>query len=208
MVHLAPADVEKAPLQDVEKAAPLLWAVSPRLRDRMDNKSMYMHTVNDRDSGSIFEEPFDGRSLSKLNLCEDADAEYWIFGGPFCGVPAIHLNKPVSSARHSPAWISEFVVLVSSYGHRTPDRNHSQEQSGLTVGTGPCHKRKVGGCCTQLGSLSALKHAVLGLYLLVFLILVGIFILAGWSLKPADIDVSSEHTAICPVDSDAIMHRG
>lgn len=39
----------------------------------MDNKSMYMHTVNDRDSGSIFEEPFDGRSLSKLNLCEDGE---------------------------------------------------------------------------------------------------------------------------------------
>lgn len=46
---------------------------------------------------------------------------------------------------------------------------------------GPCHKRRMGGCCTQLGSLSALKHAVLGLYLLVFLILVGIFILAGES---------------------------
>lgn len=46
---------------------------------------------------------------------------------------------------------------------------------------GPCHKRRAGGCCTQLGSLSALKHAVLGLYLLVFLILVGIFILAGKS---------------------------
>uniref|UniRef100_A0A8D1U5C8 Scavenger receptor class A member 5 n=1 Tax=Sus scrofa TaxID=9823 RepID=A0A8D1U5C8_PIG len=80
----------------------------------MENKAMYLHTVSDRDSGSIFEEPFDGRSLSKLNLCED----------------------------------------------------------------GPCHKRRAGGCCTQLGSLSALKHAVLGLYLLVFLILVGIFILA------------------------------
>ncbi|EDL36017.1 scavenger receptor class A member 5 isoform X1 [Mus musculus] len=80
----------------------------------MDNKAMYLHTVSDRDNGSIFEEPFDGRSLSKLNLCED----------------------------------------------------------------GPCHKRRAGGCCTQLGSLSALKHAVLGLYLLVFLILVGIFILA------------------------------
>lgn len=76
---------------------------------------MYLHaTVSDRDSSSIFEEPFDGRSLSKLNLCED----------------------------------------------------------------GPCHKGRAGGCCTQLGSLSALKHAVLGLYLLVFLILVGIFILA------------------------------
>uniref|UniRef100_A0A8C8ZIQ4 Scavenger receptor class A member 5 n=1 Tax=Prolemur simus TaxID=1328070 RepID=A0A8C8ZIQ4_PROSS len=81
----------------------------------MENKAMYLHTVSDRDTSSIFEEPFDGRSLSKLNLCED----------------------------------------------------------------GPCHKRRAGGCCTQLGSLSALKHAVLGLYLLVFLILVGIFILAG-----------------------------
>ncbi|XP_048186731.1 scavenger receptor class A member 5 [Perognathus longimembris pacificus] len=80
----------------------------------MENKAMYLHTVSDRDTSSIFEEPFDGRSLSKLNLCED----------------------------------------------------------------GPRHKRRVGGCCTQLGSLSALKHAVRGLYLLVFLILVGIFILA------------------------------
>ncbi|XP_012663164.2 scavenger receptor class A member 5 [Otolemur garnettii] len=80
----------------------------------LKNRTMYLHTVSDRDTGSIFEEPFDGRSLSKLNLCED----------------------------------------------------------------GPGHKRRAGGCCTQLGSLSALKHAVLGLYLLVFLILVGIFILA------------------------------
>ncbi|XP_075412584.1 scavenger receptor class A member 5 isoform X1 [Tenrec ecaudatus] len=80
----------------------------------MENKAVYLHTVSDRDTSSIFEEPFDGRSLSKLNLCED----------------------------------------------------------------GPCHRRRAGGCCSQLGSLSALKHAVLGLYLLVFLILVGIFILA------------------------------
>ncbi|KAM4837055.1 scavenger receptor class A member 5 isoform 1-T2 [Thomomys bottae] len=80
----------------------------------MENKAMYLHTVSERDSSSVFEEPFDGRSLSKLNLCED----------------------------------------------------------------GPCHRRRAGGCCTQLGSLSALKHAVLGLYLLVFLILVGVFILA------------------------------
>ncbi|XP_066244652.1 scavenger receptor class A member 5 [Saccopteryx leptura] len=80
----------------------------------MENKAMYLNTVSDRDTSSIFEEPFDGRSLSKLNLCED----------------------------------------------------------------GPCQKRRVGGCCTQLGSLSALKHAVLGLYLLVLLMLVGIFILA------------------------------
>ncbi|XP_057362908.1 scavenger receptor class A member 5 isoform X3 [Manis pentadactyla] len=80
----------------------------------MENRAMYLHTVSDRDTSSIFEEPFDGRSLSKLDLCED----------------------------------------------------------------GPCHKRRASACCTQLGSLSALKHAVLGLYLLVFLILVGVFTLA------------------------------
>ncbi|XP_004682589.1 PREDICTED: scavenger receptor class A member 5 [Condylura cristata] len=80
----------------------------------MDNKAMYLQAASERDTSSIFEEPFDGRSLSKLNLCDD----------------------------------------------------------------GPCHRRRAGGCCSQLGSLSALKHAVLGLYLLVFLILVGIFILA------------------------------
>lgn len=43
------------------------------LQDAMENKAMYLHTVSDRDSGSIFEEPFDGRSLSKLNLCEDGE---------------------------------------------------------------------------------------------------------------------------------------
>ncbi|XP_045687689.1 scavenger receptor class A member 5 isoform X1 [Phyllostomus hastatus] len=81
----------------------------------MENKATYLNTMSDRDTGSIFEEPFDGRSLSKLNLCEDD----------------------------------------------------------------PCQRRRAGGCCTQLGSLSALKHAVLGLYLLVFLLLVGMFILAA-----------------------------
>lgn len=43
------------------------------LKDVMENKAMYLHTVSDRDTGSIFEEPFDGRSLSKLNLCEDGE---------------------------------------------------------------------------------------------------------------------------------------
>lgn len=43
------------------------------LQNGMENKAMYLHTVSDRDTGSIFEEPFDGRSLSKLNLCEDGE---------------------------------------------------------------------------------------------------------------------------------------
>ncbi|XP_038607304.1 scavenger receptor class A member 5 isoform X1 [Tachyglossus aculeatus] len=80
----------------------------------MENKAMYLHTFGDRENGSIFEEPFEGRNLSKLNLCED----------------------------------------------------------------GPGHRRRPGGRCGQMGSLAALKFAVVGLYLLVFLILVGVFILA------------------------------
>uniref|UniRef100_A0A2I3GJC8 Scavenger receptor class A member 5 n=1 Tax=Nomascus leucogenys TaxID=61853 RepID=A0A2I3GJC8_NOMLE len=37
----------------------------------MENKAMYLHTVSDCDTSSICEDSFDGRSLSKLNLCED-----------------------------------------------------------------------------------------------------------------------------------------
>lgn len=40
---------------------------------RMENKAMYLHTFNERENGSIFEEPFEGRNLSKLNLCEDGE---------------------------------------------------------------------------------------------------------------------------------------
>ncbi|NXG38767.1 SCAR5 protein, partial [Dromaius novaehollandiae] len=80
----------------------------------MENKAMYLHTFSERENGSIFEEPFEGRNLSKLNLCED----------------------------------------------------------------GPGRRMKAAGRCGRLGSLAALKYAVVGLYLLVFLILVGVFILA------------------------------
>ncbi|PNJ77194.1 SCARA5 isoform 4 [Pongo abelii] len=37
----------------------------------MENKAMYLHTVSNCDTSSICEDSFDGRSLSKLNLCED-----------------------------------------------------------------------------------------------------------------------------------------
>lgn len=53
---------------------PLLFFL---LQVRMENKAMYLHTVSDRDTSSIFEEPFDGRSLSKLNLCEDGEC-FWL----------------------------------------------------------------------------------------------------------------------------------
>ncbi|KAM4694060.1 scavenger receptor class A member 5 [Discoglossus pictus] len=80
----------------------------------MDNKGMYLHTFDEKENGSVFEESFDGRNLSKMNLCE--------------GCPP---------------------------GARRSSRR-----------------------CGQLGSIAALKYAVVGLYLLVFLILVGVFILA------------------------------
>ncbi|XP_062979817.1 scavenger receptor class A member 5 [Elgaria multicarinata webbii] len=80
----------------------------------MENKAMYLHTFGERENGSIFEEPFDGKNGSKMNLCDD----------------------------------------------------------------GPGGKKKSPGPCGHLGSLAALKYAVVGLYLLVFLILVGVFILA------------------------------
>ncbi|XP_053565480.1 scavenger receptor class A member 5 [Bombina bombina] len=80
----------------------------------MDNKATYLHTFDEKENGSVFEESFEGRNLSKMNLCD---------GGPS--------------------------------GGRRPSRR-----------------------CGQLGSIAALKYAVVGLYLLVFLILVGVFILA------------------------------
>ncbi|XP_033001383.1 scavenger receptor class A member 5-like [Lacerta agilis] len=80
----------------------------------MENKAMYLHTFGERENGSVFEEQFDGKNLSKLNLCDD----------------------------------------------------------------GPGSRKRPSGPCGHLGSLAALKYAVVGLYLLVFLILVGVFILA------------------------------
>lgn len=75
---------------------------------------MYLHTFSERENGSVFEESFEGRNLSKLNLCEDS----------------------------------------------------------------PGGRRRALGRCGRLGSIAALRYAVVGLYLLVFLILVGVFILA------------------------------
>lgn len=49
----------------------------------------------------------------------------------------------------------------------------------LCFSLGPGRKKKSPGLCGHPGSVAALKYAVVGLYLLVFLILVGVFILAG-----------------------------
>ncbi|EMP24974.1 Scavenger receptor class A member 5 [Chelonia mydas] len=48
---------------------------------------------------------------------------------------------------------------------------------------GPGGRRRGVGRCGRLGSIAALKYAVVGLYLLVFLILVGVFILAAASTR-------------------------
>ncbi|XP_064002880.1 scavenger receptor class A member 5 isoform X2 [Pogoniulus pusillus] len=93
----------------------------------MENKAMYLHTFSDRENGSVFEESFEGRSLSKLNLCED----------------------------------------------------------------GPGQRMKAAGCCGRMDSLAALKYAVAGVYLLVFLILVGVFILTVSRPQPSPEDLKA-----------------
>nr|XP_033795528.1 scavenger receptor class A member 5 [Geotrypetes seraphini] len=97
----------------------------------MENKAMYLHTFEEKENGSIYEESFDGRNLSKLNLCEDCPA-----------------------------------------GHK-----------------------RAAGRCGQLSSIAALKYAVVGLYLLVFLILIGVFILAVSRppSSPEDLKVLTEN---------------
>ncbi|NWV21098.1 SCAR5 protein, partial [Origma solitaria] len=87
----------------------------------MESKAMYLHTFSERENGSVLEEPFEGRSLSKLNLCEDD----------------------------------------------------------------PGRRTKASGCCGRMGSVAALKYSVAGLYLLVLLILVGVFILAVSRPQPS-----------------------
>ncbi|NXI13415.1 SCAR5 protein, partial [Irena cyanogastra] len=81
----------------------------------MENKAVDLHSFCERENGSVLEEPFEGRSLSKLNLCEDD----------------------------------------------------------------PGRRMRAPGCCGRMGSVAALKYSVVGLYLLVLLILVGIFVLAA-----------------------------
>lgn len=52
---------------------------------------MYLHTFGEKENGSILEEPFEGKNLSKLNLCDDGecpeseahlendDSSIWVF---------------------------------------------------------------------------------------------------------------------------------
>nr|UIC71706.1 scavenger receptor class A member 5 [Nibea albiflora] len=77
----------------------------------MENKAMYLSTYEERESGSMYEEAYDGRNLSKLNLCDEGSGK----------------------------------------------RRRKQDQ-----------------CCSHLNSLSAIKYAIVSLYILVILTIFGL----------------------------------
>ncbi|XP_047674998.1 scavenger receptor class A member 5 isoform X1 [Tachysurus fulvidraco] len=90
----------------------------------MENKAMYLSTYEERDNGSFYEEGYDGRNLSKLNLCEE-----------------------VSSGKR---------------------------------------RRKTDGCCGHLDSLSAIKYAIVSLYILVLLSIFGLCIAVSRSQSSSE----------------------
>ena len=47
----------------------------------MENKAMYLSTYEERENGSMYEEAYDGRNLSKLNLCDEGKEESWDLEG-------------------------------------------------------------------------------------------------------------------------------
>ncbi|XP_034999605.1 scavenger receptor class A member 5 [Hippoglossus stenolepis] len=77
----------------------------------MENKAMYLSTYEERENGSMYEEAYDGHSLSKLNLCDEGSGK----------------------------------------------RRRKQDQ-----------------CCGHLNSLSAIKYAIVSLYILVLLTIFGL----------------------------------
>ncbi|KAM7395063.1 hypothetical protein PAMA_006694 [Pampus argenteus] len=77
----------------------------------MENKGMYLSTYEERESGSMYEEAYDGSNLSKLNLCDEGSRK----------------------------------------------RRRKQDQ-----------------CCGHLNSLSAIKYAIVSLYILVLLTIFGL----------------------------------
>ncbi|GLD49749.1 scavenger receptor class A member 5 isoform X1, partial [Lates japonicus] len=80
-------------------------------QEEMENKAMYLSTYEERDNGSMYEEAYDGRNLSKLNLCDEGSGK----------------------------------------------RRRKQDQ-----------------CCGHLNSLSAIKYAIVSLYVLVLLTIFGL----------------------------------
>uniref|UniRef100_UPI0037E73F0A scavenger receptor class A member 5 n=1 Tax=Semicossyphus pulcher TaxID=241346 RepID=UPI0037E73F0A len=77
----------------------------------MENKAMYLTTYEERENASMYEEAYEGRNLSKLNLCDEGSGK----------------------------------------------RRRKQDQ-----------------CCGHLNSLSAIKYAIVSLYILVLLTIFGL----------------------------------
>lgn len=76
-----------------------------------------------------------------------------------------------------PKFYLQYFLLVGDGAQA--DWGHDALPDTLLCPPGPGRRMKAAGRCSRLGSLAALKYAVVGLYLLVFLILVRVFILAG-----------------------------
>ncbi|XP_033932186.1 scavenger receptor class A member 5 isoform X1 [Pseudochaenichthys georgianus] len=93
----------------------------------MENKAMYLSTYEERESGSMYEEAYDGHNLSKLNLCDEGSGK----------------------------------------------RRRKQDQ-----------------CCAHLNSLSAIKYAIVSLYILVLLTIFGLCLAVSRS------QVSSQHQQV------------
>ncbi|XP_063078824.1 scavenger receptor class A member 5 [Engraulis encrasicolus] len=73
----------------------------------MENKAMYLSTYQDRDSGPFYEEAYDGRNLSKLNLCEESCTSKRRKGDSCCG----HLNS-LSAIKY--AIVSLYILVLLS----------------------------------------------------------------------------------------------
>ncbi|XP_030201300.1 scavenger receptor class A member 5 [Gadus morhua] len=105
----------------------------------MENKAMYLSTYEERESGSTYEDSYEGQSLSKLQLCDDD-----------------------GSAR----------------------RRRKQEQ-----------------CCGHLNSLSAIKYAIVSLYILVLLTIFGLCLAVSRSR------VSPEHPEVLMENATRMTER-
>uniref|UniRef100_A0A8D0C4L1 Scavenger receptor class A member 5 n=1 Tax=Salvator merianae TaxID=96440 RepID=A0A8D0C4L1_SALMN len=104
-------------------------------------------------------------------------------GAPRCGRAAA--GGPARRARPAEPEMENKPMFLHALGERENGSVLEEPFDGRNTSKlnlcedGPDSRRKLPAPCGPLGSLAALRYAVLGLYLLVFLILVGVSILAG-----------------------------
>lgn len=118
---------------------------------------MYLHTFGERENGSVFEEPFEGRNLSKLNLCEDGESRR---AAPFF-IPAARTQRapggshgglahPGSSSAICPCVDKSIWPGLGSVGPRAAEpRRNPCAWRGLLVGTLGSGRCVPGGCVSQ-----------------------------------------------------------